>query len=112
MKYAIIGGRDFNDTALLETTMNKFNDITLVVSGGAKGADTLGEHWAKSHNIPTKIHYPEWNKYGKSAGFIRNKLIIQDADIIIAFWNGHSRGTANSIDIAKTSNKPIIIIGY
>jgi hypothetical protein len=109
MKLAIIGSRDFTDYALLKETLAKVKSpIELIVSGGAKGADTLGENYAIEHGIPTKIHIPQWypdGKYDKSAGFKRNRLIINDADCVIAFWDGQSKGTKSSIDLAQSQGK-------
>lgn len=113
MKIAVIGGRDFNNDTLLNNTMDTYKSkISVLVSGGARGADSMGENWAKRNNIPTDIYIPNWNKFGKSAGFIRNKDIINNCDIVIAFWDGKSKGTANSIAIAKDLDKEIIIIKY
>jgi hypothetical protein len=57
-----------------------------------------------------RIIRPDWNSYGKSAGFVRNRQIIKAADMVIAFWNGKSRGTENSIQIAKELNKGLVVI--
>jgi len=115
MNLAIIGSRTFNNYERLKTEINKFIednfiDITCIVSGGAKGADSLGERYAKEYNIPTKIFYPNWNLYGKKAGYLRNIDIIKNANQIIAFWDGISSGTKSSINLAKEQNKIIKII--
>lgn len=117
IKLAIIGSRTFNNYELLKEKMHKLitqenYEITHIVSGGANGADKLGEKYAKEFNIPTIIFPAEWNKYGKSAGFIRNKDIIKNADVVVAFWDGQSRGTKNSIDLANSSNKPVFIVKW
>lgn len=111
MRVAIIGSRTFNDYELLCNSLLEFeNDITLVVSGGAKGADILGEKWAKEKNKEVLIFLPEWDKYGKSAGFKRNKDIIENSDMVFAFWDGKSSGTLNSINLAKKMNKEVKIL--
>ena len=112
MKLAIIGGRDFNDTLLFLTTVQEFPNIEVVVSGGARGVDKLGELWANSQNIPTEIYYPDWDQYGKAAGFIRNKLIVENSDAVLAFWDGSSKGTKSSIDLAKKYNKKLTVVHY
>jgi hypothetical protein len=109
MKVAVIGSRDFNDYEEVKQTLSTIN-ITLLVSGGAKGADSLGERYAKEHNIETKIFLPDWEKYGKKAGFLRNTDIINEAELIIAFWDGQSKGTKDSIDKAFKSEKKLLII--
>ena len=86
MKVAVIGSRTFNDYEEVKRSLSAIN-ITLLVSGGAKGADTLGEQYAKENNIPTKIFLPDWNKHGKAAGFIRNTDIINEAELVVAFWD-------------------------
>jgi len=113
MKLAIIGSRSFKDYELLETTVNgifQHKDITTIVSGGASGADTLAEQYACRYNIETVIHKADWSRYGKAAGPMRNKYIINDCDTLLAFWDGKSKGTLNSINTATKQNKDIIVI--
>lgn len=113
MKLAIVGSRNFNNKELFERVLDTYKDrATLVVSGGARGADQMGESWAKSNNIPVKIHYPEWEKYGKKAGFLRNQLIIEDCDECVAFWDGKSNGTKNSIFISEKLGKKVNVVRY
>ena len=130
MKIAIIGGRNFNNYQLLLNTLaHKHDKISLIVSGGADGADTLAERFADEFNIKKSIHDAEWdnldtdnpcvvkyNKRGKPynclAGFNRNTDIITECDILIAFWNGKSPGTKDSIDKAASLNKKIKVITY
>ena len=111
MKVAVIGSRTFNDYELLRQTLSKL-EITLVVSGGAKGADSLGEEYANANNIPTKIFLPDWDKYGKSAGMLRNSDIINEAEIIVAFWDGESKGCKDAIAKANKLNKKVLIISF
>lgn len=106
---AVVGSRSFLDYDRLTKCLDKIPRITKIVSGGARGADSLGAQYAQDHNIPLKVHKPDWNKHGKSAGPRRNRLIIADADYIIAFWNGKSRGTAHTIRLAKESGTPGIV---
>jgi hypothetical protein len=115
MKLAIVGSRDFSNYDLLVKSIEQNLDvsqITHIVSGGARGADTLGELFAKNNNIDTIIYKPDWNKYGRSAGYIRNKDIIDSADFVIAFWDGKSKGTKHSIDLANNMGKPIVICKF
>lgn len=106
---AIIGSRTFDDYNLLKTELDKLSKVDLICSGGALGADSLGEKWAKESGVRTLIFKPDWNKYGKSAGMIRNKDIISNSDGVICFWDGKSKGTKNSIELSLKLNKPIII---
>jgi predicted Rossmann fold nucleotide-binding protein DprA/Smf involved in DNA uptake len=113
----IIGSRDFTDNTLFETSLQKLLTehnfvIKEIISGGAKGADTLAEKYSIKNNIPIRIFYPDWSLYGKKAGPIRNRQIVESSDYILAFWDGQSRGTKSSIDIANELGKPIHIINY
>ena len=111
MKIAIIGSRNFNNYKLLiETLIPYKTKISLVVSGAAKGADSLGEKWAIENNIPTLIFPADWDKHGKRAGFIRNEDIIKNCDGVIAFWDGESKGTAHSLSLAEKFKKPIKLV--
>ena len=110
VKLAVVGSRTFNDYALAVSIINKIakeNDYEYVeiISGGAKGADTFGEQYANINKIPTKIFYPDWKKYGKKAGFLRNVDIIRNCDICICFWDGQSHGAKHDIDLCKEYNK-------
>ena len=115
MKLAVVGSRNFSDYELLKSKLDlihKRKPITLIVSGGAKGADSLSERWAKENNIPTKIFIPDWNKFGKKAGFLRNEDIIKNSDAVIAFWDGESRGTLSSINLAEKYKKSCLIVRF
>jgi hypothetical protein len=113
MKIAVIGSRTFKDQNLLENELNAIKgQIELVISGGATGADTIAENWASVNNIPVEIHKPNWKTYGRSAGVIRNKLIIESCDYCIAFWDKKSKGTLYSINYCKKVFKPIKVINF
>ena len=113
MKIGIIGSRGFNNYTLVEEVMSEYLDkAQFVVSGGAKGADTLGERWGRENNKETLIFKPEWDKYGKRAGFIRNQDIVKNSDMVIAFWDGSSKGTKSSIDLCTKFGIPVKIVYY
>ena len=106
MKIAVIGSRDFENIDMLNQVLMKHREeITVVISGGAKGADAMAEHWAKENGIETLIFLPDWSKYGRSAGVVRNHDIIKSCDLCIAFWDGKSKGTASSIRLCKKYGK-------
>ena len=109
MKVAVIGSRGFDDYEMVKTALSPLK-ITLLISGGAKGADLLGERYANENNIETLIFKPDWKKHGAAAGVLRNTYIVNNADTIIAFWDGESKGTKDSISKAKKLEKNIIII--
>lgn len=101
MKTLICGSRTINNYSLVKQVINDSGFyITEVVSGGAKGVDSLAEQWAKEHNINVKHFLPNWGKYGKSAGVIRNQQMVDYANVIIAIWDGKSKGTKWTIDYA------------
>jgi len=112
MKLGVVGSRGFNDYELLKTELNKFKDILEIVSGGAIGADKLSEQYGIEHNKLLRIFYPEYEIYGRSAPLKRNTQIIEKSDFVIAFWDGKSTGTKDSINKAKRLNKPYKIIYY
>lgn len=113
MKIGIIGSRSFDKYELVKDVMNEYiNQVDIIVSGGAKGADTLGEVWAKENGKEILIFKPEWDKYGKKAGFIRNQDIVKNSDLVIAFWDGVSKGTKSSIDLCKKFGIKIKVINY
>lgn len=112
MKVAVIGSRSFNDYNELRRILNGLGYITEIISGGADGADKLAEQYADEKGIPTKIFLPDWNKHGKIAGFLRNTDIIENADIVVAFWDNQSKGTKDSIDKANKLNKKVIVIPF
>jgi len=102
MRLIIAGSRTFNDYDALCEALKQFKlNPTLVISGTAKGADQLGEYWAKEHNIPIKRFPADWNRFGRKAGYIRNLNMAYNADALLAFWDGKSKGTKHMIDIAK-----------
>ena len=82
----------------------------IIVSGEATGIDTLGKSFAYENGFHVESFPANWNKYGKRAGFIRNKQMGDYATHLIAFWDGKSRGTKNMIDYMKSLNKPVKVI--
>lgn len=114
---AVIGSRSCPEgapgLALLDKAMKPIlaaNPDVVVVSGGARGADRVAEQWAKHWNAPILVMKAHWDIYGKQAGFIRNRKIVEAADEVVAIWDGKSRGTAHTLKLAKELNKPITII--
>lgn len=104
MKLGVVGSRGFTDYSIFEKHLKatiEHYSITCLVSGGAAGPDKMAERFAKENGIPIIIHEAEWDIYGLSAGFRRNKLIWADSDMILAFWDGESKGTRHTIENYK-----------
>ena len=116
MKVIIAGGRDFCNKVMLVDALGHFlkeyGEITEVVCGMADGADTLGRLWAEFMQIPVKEFPADWSKHGKAAGPIRNKQMAEYADVLIAFWDGKSKGTKDMIDQAMTKKLMVVIVDY
>jgi YspA, cpYpsA-related SLOG family len=116
----------------IRDTYSKTSGVETIVSGGACGADRLAERYAKEYGIRMRVLLPDWKKYGKRAGFLnslgreptcrfnprltearlafRNKEIVEECDVLIAFWDGSSKGTQHSINEAKKQKKPTTVI--
>jgi len=115
MKIAFVGSRDwkhfdFSCDIICDILHGReMEEDFYVVSGGARGIDTQAEQLAIKKGLKTLIFKPDWDKYGKRAGFIRNVDIIKNADFVVAFWDGTSKGTKHSIDLAIKAGKPIDI---
>lgn len=114
----IAGTRTFTDYTLLQRECNHLlsekqrTHNIVVVSGTARGADTLGERYARERGFQLRRFPADWDKDGKKAGMLRNYRMADNADALIAFWDGTSRGTANMIDIARKKNLPVRVIRY
>lgn len=109
---AVVGTREFNNYPLLKTTLDKITGIGCIVSGGAKGADTLAEKYAAENALETVIYLPKYDKYGRGAPLKRNEEIVNASDMVVAFWDGKSRGTANTIANARKKGKALTVINY
>ncbi len=111
-KVAIVGSRTLADYQFFKHHIDSIVDnIELIVSGGcSSGADFLAERYAQENNIPTLIFPANWNKYGKQAGYLRNIEVVNAVDAVIAFWDGTSKGTLLTINIAKKKQVPCKVI--
>jgi hypothetical protein len=111
----VAGGRDFFDYHLLESKLNKLlsqKENVVIVSGNAKGADQLGERYARQHKLLISSFPALWNLHGTKAGFIRNEEMAKNADAVVCFWDSVSTGTKHMIDTAVTMNIPLRVINY
>ena len=125
LRVIIAGSRDFNDYELLKksaieiiTKKTMLPDLTRIVSGGARGADTLGERFANEMGLEISRFIPDWDGLGKRAGYVRNaemaKFAVEDDNdgMLIAFWDGQSRGTKHMIDLANKYGLEVHVVNY
>ena len=111
MKVAVVGSRSFENFELMCEELDKL-EITEIISGGARGADSLAERYARDCEIKMTVIKPDWNRHGRAAGMLRNTDIVTGSDLVVAFYNGYSRGTADSIKKAKAMGKSLIIVRF
>ena len=125
LRVIIAGSRDFGDYELLKksaieiiTKKTILPDLTRIVSGCARGADTLGERFAKEFGLEVKKFPADWNGLGKRAGYVRNaemaKFAVEDENegMLIAFWDGKSKGTKHMIDLAKRYGLEVHVVNF
>lgn len=102
MKILICGGRDCTDSHLLQGFLASLHPRpTLIIEGGARGADRLGREWAITNKVEYKTFEADWNRFGKGAGYVRNSQMLKDGrpDLVVALPGG--KGTANMVSISK-----------
>lgn len=115
IKIVVAGSREYTNYNEAKKFIDKClsrireNNEIVIISGGARGADALGERYAKENNLKIEQYHADWETYGRSAGPIRNKIMAQNCNYVICFWDGKSRGTKTMIEYAKQYNKEIRI---
>jgi predicted Rossmann fold nucleotide-binding protein DprA/Smf involved in DNA uptake len=107
MKLAIIGSRNIESINIDDYVKEKPD---VVISGGAKGIDTIAWAWAVDNGIEIEVIRPDYNKHGRGAPLRRNEVIVQKANKVLAFWDGKSHGTKFVIDYAKKIGKEVEVI--
>lgn len=113
MKIAIVGSRNYKDRfqlgIVLAMELEVLGDETVIISGGASGADSLAEEYAAAFGLETEIYPANWAEFGKAAGPIRNKVIAQECDMMLAFYgpDGVTPGTQSSVRLAKEAGKEV-----
>ena len=118
VRIIIAGTRTFDNYSLLRKKTDAFiekyysNRDIIIVSGGASGADSLGEKYAKERGFKLKRFPANWSKYGKMAGMIRNRLMAEYSNALVAFWDNVSPGTKNMIKLARDHHLEIKIVIY
>lgn len=105
MKLAVVGSRSITDKDFVFEVLDQLVGIKEIVSGGARGVDTIAAEYAQKRKLKCVVFKPDWESFPRSAGMIRNKDIVNYADAVVAFWDGKSPGTKCSIDYAKKQGK-------
>ena len=119
-KVIVADGRDFADYAYLKEKLDEvfgslwdINSHPIeIISGMAKGADTLGIRYAEEHKLTMVLSPANWKKYHRMAGILRNMNMLVTATHLVAFWDGKSHGTKHMIEIAKAKGIPVWIFDY
>lgn len=112
MKVIVAGSRDIGERYypwIKEHLDASPYPITTLISGGARGVDSLGERWAREAGVECEVYPANWNLYGRSAGYRRNVEMAQTADALIAFWTGKSPGTEHMIKTMEKAKKPVLV---
>ena len=107
MKLMIAGSRSITD---FDISPYIPDGTDVIISGGARGVDSLAEQYADKMRISKYIVRPNYAKYKKGAPLKRNREMVDFADMVIVFWDNHSKGTKSTIDYANKTGKPIRII--
>jgi hypothetical protein len=113
MKIGIIGSRDYKNTSKIVNIVRRIHERypdSILISGGARGPDSIAIEEGLRIGMEKPIVFkPDWDKYGKKAGMLRNSLIVKESDYIVAFYDGISRGTQDSIRKAIQAGKKVYI---
>jgi hypothetical protein len=105
MRIAVVGSRGYADLEVVRQFVREQERTTVIISGGAKGVDTEAVKEARRLRMPYEVYTADWHIHGRSAGPIRNRTLVEKADIVAAFWDGKSRGTKSTIDMARKAGK-------
>lgn len=112
IRVLVCGGRDFDDRAALDAALDRLHAqhrFTLLIAGGARGADTMAEQWARDRGIRTRIYMARWTIYGRAAGPIRNARMLRKGrpDLVVAFPGG--KGTAGMVALARDAGVEVVV---
>lgn len=111
---AVVGSRDYDNTQhptieeVVAELASSAPNVT-VISGGARGVDQRAAAAARQHGLTVREYPADWDRYGKRAGYLRNEEMVKAADMVIAFWDGQSRGTRHTIDLARKHKRTLLL---
>lgn len=102
MRIVVSGSRTITDEKTVERILAGYIAVKdIVITGGCRGIDRIAHDYARRYFADTEVYEADWDTHGKAAGPIRNGKMMEDAGILIAFWDGKSRGTRSAIDEAR-----------
>lgn len=111
MKVVITGSRSWTDYRTIRRRLQRLPGDTLIIHGAARGADSLAQKAAEYHMLRTEVYPADWERYGKRAGYIRNAFMLdQKPDLVLAFWDGESKGTLHTMKEAQRRGIPVEVI--
>ena len=115
MRVLVCGGREFANRQMLTEALNRLHrerGVALIIAGGARGADTMAEWWAKTQNVPFDVYQADWTGLGRKAGPVRNQRMLDEGkpDLVVAFPGG--RGTADMMRRAREAGVEVIEVTY
>lgn len=111
-KIAVVGSRDYEYLEKVSRFIDSLPIECEIVSGGGGVVDNLAEQRAKKRGMKVKIFRADWKKYGKAAGPMRNSQIVEYCDSVVAFWDGMSKGTKDTITKAENAGKPVLVVHF
>jgi hypothetical protein len=110
---AVVGGCTFDNINLMHSVLDiHLPSDAIIVSGGAKGTDRLAQQYAEDYQIPFEVILPDWKRSGSRAPMLRNLKIVHSVEIVVAFWDGQSKGTLFTINETRSAGKKLVLVQY
>lgn len=110
MNVAFVGSRSWDDERSIRNRIADLDPGDIVVTGGARGADRIAERLARERGLAVEVIRADWQTYGRAAGMLRNRTLVERCDRVIAFWDGKSPGTRHTIELARMAGKRVEVI--
>jgi hypothetical protein len=110
VRLAIVGSRGFAELDRVRDYVAKLHPKCTVISGGARGVDTVAELAARARGLAVEVFHADWEGAGRRAGLLRNRRIVESCEELVAFWDGRSPGTRNSLDWARQLRRPVEVV--
>ena len=105
------GSRSWVSSSVIQSYLRRLPSGTVLMHGGARGADVCAGQVAQQLGFAVRVFLADWRRFGRSAGFRRNELMLSESpDLVIAFWDGRSRGTAHMLALARCAGVRVVIV--